>query len=338
MKRLLLALVGTALFWQPGLARPRLALETALLEGAMKEQQLVLYATPDLPQTIAVVQDFFQKYPFLDIKVYPLEAEALVARVRNESHAGAPMCDILTGGGGLLQPLFQENLLASYQSLERERISETLTDSAGFWSAYFINAYVLVYNTLSVKAGEIPKSYHDLLDPRWRGGRIAIDGTADGLLRGLAPTWGEERAVGYLKRLAGQEPIMSRTSLSAVDAVHMGKARLAIARSAVVQGYKEKLRSPVDWTFLEPVVAQAECVMICAQAPHAAAARLFVNFVLSREGQRALASIEQVPVRRDKDAPLDRTAQSRKWFVEKPDPHVSFRATAKRFRDIFGTQ
>ncbi|HXF76230.1 MAG TPA: hypothetical protein VNN13_09085, partial [Methylomirabilota bacterium] len=67
MKTLLLALVGTALFWQPGLARPRLALETALLEGAMKEQQLVLYTTPDLPQTIAVVQGFFQKYPFLDI-------------------------------------------------------------------------------------------------------------------------------------------------------------------------------------------------------------------------------------------------------------------------------
>ena len=336
MKTLLLALVGTALFWQPVSARPRLALEMELLEGAMKEQKLVLYTSPDLPQTIQVVQSFFEKYGFLDLEVHPLETEALVARVQNESRMGAAGCDVLIGGGGLLQPLFEENLLASYQPLEREGISEALTDSAGFWSAYFINAYALGYNTLSVKTEDLPKSYDDLLDPRWKGHRIAIDGTADGLLRGLAPAWGEERAVAYLTRLAGQQPIMSRASLSAVDAMHNGKVSLVIARAAVIQSYKDKLYSPIDWIFLEPTVAQAECVMVCAQSPHPNAARLFVNFVLSREGQSALASVQQMPVRRDMGAPLDPATQPRKWFVEKPDPQVNFRATVKQFRKIFG--
>jgi iron(III) transport system substrate-binding protein len=307
-----------------------------LLEGAMKEQKLVLYITPDLPQSIQVIHDFFQKYGFLDLEVHPLETETLVARVQNESRAGATGCDVVTGGGGLLQPLFEQNLLASYQSFERERISAALTDHAGFWSAYYINSYVLGYNTLMVKAKELPKSYNDLLDRRWKGGRIAIDSTADGLLRGLAPAWGEARTVDYLTQLAGQQPIMSRESLSAVDAVHTGRVSLIIARAAVVQGYKDKVRSPIDWTFLEPSVAQAECVMVCAQSPHPYAARLFVNFVLSREGQSALASIQQLPVRRDMRASLDAPGQPTKWFVDRPDPHINFRATVKRFREIFG--
>jgi iron(III) transport system substrate-binding protein len=166
MQTLLLALVGTALFWQPALARPRLALEMQLLEGAMREQKLVLYTTPDLPQSIQVVHDFFQKYPFLDLEVHPLETEALVARVQDESHTSAAKCDVLIGGGGLLQPLFEKKLLASYQSLERESVTEALSDTAGYWSAYHINSLALGYNTLLVSAEQLPKSYDDLLDPR----------------------------------------------------------------------------------------------------------------------------------------------------------------------------
>src|SRR5688572_26327314 len=124
MKTLLLALLGTVLFWQPVLARPRLALEMQLLEGAMREHKLVLYTTTALPQSIQLVHDFVKKYPVLDLEVHPLETEALVARVQNESRTGARGCDVLVGGGGLLQPLFEQNLLASYQSLEAGGVTE----------------------------------------------------------------------------------------------------------------------------------------------------------------------------------------------------------------------
>jgi ABC-type Fe3+ transport system substrate-binding protein len=170
----------------------------------------------------------------------------------------------------------------------------------------------------------------------WKGSRIAIDSTAHGLLRGLVPAWGEERAVAYLTQLAGQQPVMSRASLSAVDAMHTSKVSLVIARVAVIQSYKDKLRSPIEWIFLEPSIAQVEGVMVCAQSPHPNAARLFVNFVLSREGQSILASVQQIPVRRDMEARLDPAARARKWFVERPNQHVNFSATVKLFRKIFG--
>ena len=336
MRTLFFAFVIAAIFSQPALARPRSDLDMQLVEGAKKEKKLVFYTTMDLPQSIEVVRDFAQKYPFLDLELHPLEAETLAKRIQNEARDGVSTWDVLLGGGGLFQPLLETNLVISYHSPQREAVSDALNDSAGFWSGYYINPYVLGYSTTLVNQGNIPRSYGDLLEPRWKGNRIGIDSTAHGLLRGLAAAWGEERAVAYLKRLSEQQPVMAPASIMAVDSLHTGSVAVVIARAPVIQGYKKKLQSLIDWVFLEPTVAQIDAVMLSAQSPYPNAARLFVDFVLSKEGQHALAGIQQIPVRRDME-PRSRTiSQGHKWFVERPDKHVNFRETVKLFREIFG--
>ena len=69
MKSLFLALLGTAILWQPAFARNRSGLDSQLVEGAKQEMKLVFYTTLDLPQTISVVYEFVQKYPFMDLEV-----------------------------------------------------------------------------------------------------------------------------------------------------------------------------------------------------------------------------------------------------------------------------
>ena len=338
MKILLLALLGTTLFWQPVLARPRPVLEMQLVEGAMREKKLVFYTTLDLPQTIVVIHNFVQKYPFLGLEIHPLQTETLVKRVQDEARAGTPRSDVLIGGSGVLQPLFEENLVASYHSPQRRGLTEDLIDSKGYWSGYYINPYVLGYSTILVREEEIPKSYDGLVDPRWKGKRIAIDRAAHGLLRGLAAAWGEGKAVAYLKRFADQQPVMADASISAVDSMHTGNVSMVIARAPVIQGYKNKLGSPIAWTSLQPVVAQIDAVMLSAQSPHPHAARLFVDFILSKEGQDALADIQQMPVRRDVEPRSKPVLRGYKWFVERPDKHVNFQETVRQFQEIFGIQ
>ncbi len=337
MKTMLLALLGTAIFWQPVFARPRSVLDMQLVEGAKQEQKLVLYITIDLPQTIQVVHDFVQKYPFLGFELHPLEADTLVKKVQSEARSGMSNWDILIGGG-LFQPLLDEKLVVSYYSPQREAISDALNDSEGFWSGYYINPYVLGYSTTLVNEEEIPKSYDELLEPRWKGNRIAIDSTAHGLLRGLAAAWGEDKAVAYLKRLADQQPVMARASITAVDSLHTGNVAMVIARAPVIQGYKKKLQSPIDWVSLEPTVAQLDAVMLSAQSPRPNAARLFVDFVLSKEGQSALAGVQQIPVRRDMEPRSKPLFEGHQWFVERPDKHVNFHKTVRLFREIFGSR
>jgi iron(III) transport system substrate-binding protein len=333
---LLLALLTVAIFSQPAFVRPRSDQDMQFVEGAKKEKKLVFYTTMDLPQSIEVVRDFAQKYPFLDLELHPLEAETLVKRIQNEARDGISTWDVLLGGGGLFQTLLEANLVVSYHSPQREAVSDALNDSAGFWSGYYLNPYVLGYSTTLVNEENIPRFYGDLLEPRWKGNRIAIDSTAHALLRGLAAAWGEQRAVAYLKRLAEQQPVMAPASIMAVDSLHTGNVAMVIARAPVIQGYKKKLQSPIDWVSLEPTVAQIDAVMLSAQSPHPNAARLFVDFVLSKEGQNALAGIQQIPVRRDMESRSKTILQGHKWFVERPDKHVNFRETVKLFREIFG--
>ena len=338
MKTLFLALLGTAIFCQPVFARPRPALEMQLVEGAMKEKKMVFYTTMDLPQIIVVIHNFVQKYPFLGLEIHPLETETLVKRVQDEARSGMPVWDVVIGGGGLLQPLFEENLVASYHSPQRGAVTDALIDSNGYWSGFYINPYVLGYNTNFVTREEIPKSYDALLEPRWKGNRVAIDSTAHGLLRGLAATWGEDKAVAYLKRLADQQPVMAGASIQAVDSMHTGNVSMVLARAPVIEGYKNKLGSPFDLVSLEPIIAQLDAVMLSAQSPHPNAARLFADFALSKEGQSALAEVQQIPVRRDMEPSSQPAFRRHKWFVERPDKHVNFHKSVNLFREIFGIQ
>ena len=78
---------------------------------------------------------------------------------------------------------------------------------------------------------------------------------------------------------------MARASITAVDSLHTGNVSMVIARAPVIQGYKKKLQSPIDWVSLGPTVAQIDAVMLSAHSPHPNAARLFADFVLSRRGR-----------------------------------------------------
>jgi iron(III) transport system substrate-binding protein len=335
MKTLLLTILTTTIPWYPVFASPPLAVEEKLIDRAKKEQKLVFYTTIDLPQMIQLVQDFMHKFPFLDLEIHPLETETLVKRVRYEHQIGVPGSDVLLGGGAPLQPLFDERLLAPYHSPQRDGLSEALADHHGYWSGYYINPYVLGFNTSSVKPGETPKSYEDLIVPRWKGSQIAIDSTGHALLRGLTPIWGAERAVDFLRRLAAQQPVMAQTSLGAVDSMHTGNVSLVIARAPVIQGYRNKLRSPIDWVSLEPVIAQIDAVMLSARSPHPNAARLFIDFALSDEGQNALGDVQQVPVRPAMEQRFKRSVEAQKWFLERPDRHADVQESIKLFREIF---
>jgi hypothetical protein len=131
---------------------------------------------------------------------------------------------------------------------------------------------------------------------------------------------------------------MTRASIMAVDSLHISNVSIVIARAPVIHGYKEKFGSAIDWRFLGPVVAQIDAVMLSAQSRSPNAARLFVDFVLSKDGQSGLAGVQQIPVRRDMEPRTKPVFQGHRWFVERPDERENFRETVKLFREIFGSR
>ena len=170
----------------------------------------------------------------------------------------------------MVLPLIERKLVASYRSPETKMIEAELVDKEGYWTAYYVNSYVLGWNTQLVKKPDVPKTYEELLNPKWKGGQISVDTEAYGMLEGLKRVWGKEKAVGYFKRLAALDPVLKRGNTERVQLVVAGEYPLILAYNQTIQRMASR-GAPIDWLPLEPAVTQVNPVM--APVPEEASIR-----------------------------------------------------------------
>jgi iron(III) transport system substrate-binding protein len=281
------------------------------------------------------VDRFEKKYPFIKVEFFRTGGGPLLNKVLTETRGGRHAWDVLVGRGEMVLPLKEKTLLASYRSPETKMIDKDLFDPKGFWAAYYVNSYVLGWNTNLVKKEDVPKTYEALLNPKWKGGgQISFDTEAYGMLQGLIRVWGREKAIGYFKRLAAQEPVLKRGNTERVQLAVAGEYTLIVAYNQTIERMTQK-GAPVDWLALEPAVVQVNPVMLAVKAPHPNAARLLADFVLSKEGQEMLRGFSRIPVRRDVDADPPRLFRGYKRVLEHPDDYKNFDETVRLYLEIF---
>lgn len=305
-----------------------------LIEAAKKEGELVYYTTMTLSQSKKVMDKFQKKFPFIKVELFRTGGGPLLNKILTEARGGRHAWDVLSGRGEMVLPLMENQFLASYRSPESKKIGDDLVDKEGYWTAYYVNPYVLGYNTNLVKKEEVPKTYEQLLDPKWKGKKISVDTEAFGLLSGLIRAWGKEKAVSYFKRLAAQDPVPMRGNTNRVQLTMAGEFPLIVAYAPTIQRETSK-GAPIDWVPLEPVAVQVNPIMFAAKAPHPSAAKLFVDFALSEEGQKMLVGFRRIPVREDVDADPPRLFRGYKRIVEHPEEYKNFSETVKLYQEIF---
>ena len=314
--------------WSQGKPDPK------LIEGAKKEGQIVYYTTMTLDQSKQTVDRFEKKYPFIKVTLFRTGGGPLLNKIFTESRGGRHDWDVVVGRGEMVLPMMQRKLLASYPSPESKMIDEQLVDKEGFWTAYYVNSYVLGWNTKLVKREDVPKTYHALLNPKWKGGQISLDTEAYGMVEGLKRAWGQEKAIAYLKKLAALDPVLKRGNTERVQLVVAGEYPLIIAYNQTIQRLTSR-GAPIDWLPLEPAVTQVNPVMIGSKAPHPNAARLFYDYILSKEGQEELRSYQRIPVRKDVEPDPPRLFRGFKYVIENPEDYKDFDSTVKQYLEIF---
>ena len=203
---------------------------------------------------------FQQKYPFLKPSIIRLGGNALLSRIMTEAKAGKHFFDVAHGTGEIVLPLMELGLLAAYASPERKAIPDDLKDKKGFWTSVYVNSVVLGYNKNLTKGHPLPRTYVDLLNPRWKGKKISIDSTYVTFLQGLMSSWGKDKALDYLKKLNDQEPVVMRGSTVRAQLAAAGEFPLVIAYANIIQYLTEK-GAPIDWIPLEPAVISVNTVM-----------------------------------------------------------------------------
>jgi iron(III) transport system substrate-binding protein len=224
-----------------------------------------------------------------------------------ESRAGRMVADVVESTG-LEVSIRAADIDQPFWSPQIEAYDARLRDPDNYWAPTRISYLGACYNTNLVKPGEAPKSFADYLDPKWKG-KIAWSSTVAGALlfiTGVRNFMGEDKAFAYLQKLA-QQDIVSIPSANrvVVDRVMAGEYSLCLDAFLHHPIISARKGAPVASLPLDPVLTVVSSVMLPKAPPHPYAAMLFIDYLLSLEGQQTLQRADYFPARSDVPASAD---------------------------------
>ena len=184
--------------------------------------------------------------------------------------------------------LIREGVSHPYTTPDVQRYVRGSYDPKGQWYTMYMLTTALVYNRNLVKPGEAPKTYQDLLDPKWKG-KMMFDPEAAFIKAAMEDAWGKEKAREYLSRLAKQDLIFRRGTTLTSQLIAAGEHPIAIAVNAETTAEMRDKGAPLGFSVLPPRIIKPNGFFVAKKAPHPYAALLFTDWCLSEEGQKILA-------------------------------------------------
>lgn len=304
-----------------------------LIDAAKKEREVVWYTTTNLETSRVLAEVFQKKYPYINLSFYRATVGPLINRILLEARSGKYDWDVASGGGEMFMPIMERGLIAQYRSPETRMIDEDLIDKQGYWTAYTVGTFVLGYNKKLLRPQDVPKTYEALLDAKWKGQKIALDNSA-GIFHALIPVWGKEKAIGYFRQLAAQNPVVKESTSILVQLLSAGEMPLAISLAHLYELTSRK-GAPVDWLALEPAVVRVIPMMLAARTRHPNAAKLLYDFLIGAEGQQIIRSFNRPSVRKDVLPDPPRLIQGYKRVTMYPELYKNLADTQKIYDEMF---
>jgi iron(III) transport system substrate-binding protein len=277
-----------------------------LIEGAKREGRVTYYSGMIVNQALRPLTAAFQKkYPFIKMAHWRADSEDILTRVTTEIRGNNLVADAIEGTG-VGELAVRANLAQPVWSPQLADIPEYMRDPRRLWSPTRMSYFGIAYNTRLVPAGTQPKTYEDLLDPKWKGKMAWPALTPVGaplFVTNLRLTWGEDNAIAFLKRLRTQNIINfgAGNPRTLVDRVIAGEYSIALQIFAHHPLISAGKGAPVSSQLLPPVASASGTLVIPKGARNPHAALLLLDFLLSKEGQQILTAAEYLPVRGDVD-------------------------------------
>jgi iron(III) transport system substrate-binding protein len=267
--------------------------EQKILEGAKKEKQVVVYTSLNTKDSVPITQAFEKKYG-VKVELWRSSSEKVLQRALTEARAGRHSVDAFELNGPEMEALYREGLLEEFWSPHFKHLPPAAFAKHKHYVADRFNFFTIAYNTRLVKPEEVPNSYEDLLHPRWVG-KIGIEASDDDWFASIVKHMGEEKGLALFRKLAQMKPQLRTGHTLLAELVAAGEIPLVAtiynhnAERLVVNG------APIKWKALDPTFGRPNAVAVTknAQRPHAA--MLFVDFMLSPEGQELLKKRNRVP-------------------------------------------
>jgi iron(III) transport system substrate-binding protein len=275
-------------------APPATTITPQLIEAAKKEGKVVYYTSIDLPVAEKIAKAFEAKYPGIAVRVERTGAERVFQRIGQEYSSRIHAVDVVNSSDaahfivwkrdGILQPFVPEDVAKHYKDGQK--------DADGTYAGFRVGLSVIAYNTSLVKKEDAPKSFADLLDPKWAGKIVKAHPGYSGTIMTATQQMSRDLGWEFLEKLAKQKVMQVQSASDPPKKLALGE------RAVQADGNEYNLLQIQDSNGPVEIVYPTEGVPfivgpngIFKNAPNPNAARLFQCYCFTAECQQLVVDV-----------------------------------------------
>src|SRR5258708_13658396 len=264
----------------------------ALATGSAWAQQVVnVYSSMAEKDLRRLVAEFERRHG-VKVNRWRSGKNRILQRVISEARAGRHEVDVIHNPSPEMEALPREKPLKVIDSPLHANLIPQAVAPHREWAGPRVYIFVQAYNTRVVPKAELPKTYDDLLQPRWKG-RIAVEGKEQEWFFTLVQAMGEAQGLKYFRALAANGLQVRMGNALLTNLVVAGDVPFALTLYSYLPEQAKRAGAPVDWIALTPTIAATDAVGIAAHAPHPKLARELYDFMLG-DGQALMAEMGHV--------------------------------------------
>ncbi len=299
-----------------------------LIEGARKENALMIYSSMTVKDMGALISAFQAKYG-IKAQHWRGSSEDIRNRITREYAAGRYDADLAETAGPDMEAMVREQVLQKVTTPASKELIPQATFAHGQWIATRLSVFAGAYNTNIIKPKDVPKSYEDLLDPRFKG-KLAVEAEDSNWFMSVVLHMGEEKGLKLFRDIVARNGMSVRKGHTLLaNLVPTGEVPLALTVYSYRVEQLKKEGAPVEIVYLPPPVGFPTGIGMFRHAPHPHAALLFQDFILT-DGQTILAKRQVVPTNPKVKAPPDGLV-----FVDLPRYMDEGEKWTRLFRETF---
>jgi len=305
------------------------------LDAAKKEAKVVVYGSVP-PQSMEGLHQAFKKKYGVEVEYWRGSSTQVSERALTEWRAGKPAFDIAEGNRGVQLIMKDEGLFQKFIPPASQKFPDRFKEKDALITPWRVLPISMLYNTELVKSGDIPKTFDDLLNPKWMG-KISIPDptrhtTTAQFLWNLRKFKGD-KWLDYVKALAKQKPVLVESLAPVTTTIIKGEALVGITYIKYIKQYK----GPVDYIPMDQYLTDPNYLSLSAKAMHPNAAKLYIDFACSAEGQKEIAEDGEFVLAPGVYPPIkdaDKVAP-KMVFMDNPSEEEFKKLMSGTFRDIF---
>jgi len=326
-----LALIAISLLIASRLSQAQITPD--LVEAAKKEGEVMFYGAITVNSSKAIGDAFEKKYG-IKLQHWRGDATELINRALAEARAGKPAFDVTLGNEVVMTTLDQKKLFAVFDPPAAKGYPKQFLDPDKRMTPWRVLPYGLNYNHQILKAEEAPKTWEDLLAPKWKGkfgmANPGIHVTTLQFVINLDKLLGA-KWLNVVEGWAKQEPRLGRSLADTIQPLTSGEVPVAI-------GYiKDKFQypGPIEYVRMNKYLASLSFAAINRQAPHPNAARLFTDFFLGAESQRIFGGFGEYVFHPEADHKFKKDVKDDQIVVMRLPSNEELESWSRKFREMF---